>query len=192
MNRYTFFLFAALGTVVAQAGTVVQFDGFPTGDFTSGTNNGFTINANLGYLWGNTFGFPGTSAGVPFPLTLSTYTFTDGGSFNFLSIDIDNPDITGGKLPAVIVDGYLGATLVAEDTFTVPNIGQTPATFLALNLAGLNIDSLVVSVTSSSSFSPLIDNVTFATSAPEPATMAMLGIGVCALWGFKQLRRRLS
>lgn len=192
MNRFTFFLFAALATVVAQAGTVVQFDAFPTGDFTSGTNNGFTVNASLGYIWGNTFGFPGNSAGVPSPNTLSTYTFTDGGSFNFLSIDIDNPDPNASAFPAIIVDGYLGATLVAEDTFTVPNIGQTPATFLALNLAGLNIDSLVVSVTSSPGWSPLIDNVAFASAVPEPAAMAMLGIGVCALWGFKRLSRRLS
>jgi hypothetical protein len=48
--------------------------------------------------------------------------------FQFLSIDIDNPSPTGVKLPAIIVDGYLGATLVAEDSFNVPSTGMTPAT----------------------------------------------------------------
>jgi hypothetical protein len=90
--------------------------------------------------------------------------------FQFLSIDIDNPSPTGVKLPAIIVDGYLGATLVAEDSFNVPSTGMTPATFDAINLAGLNINSLVVSVTSSPNWSPL-------------------GLGVCAIWGFGRKRK---
>ena len=106
-------LFAALSAGVAHAGTIVQFDGFPTGDFSSGSNNGFTINATLGFIWGNTYGFPGNSAGVPFPDTESTYTFTDGGNFTFLSIDID----VGGSEADFSVGhrGWLFGSLAAGD-----------------------------------------------------------------------------
>jgi len=184
LQRVTFLLTlcAALSAGVAYAGTIVQFDGFATGTFTSGSDNGFTITAVNGFVYGNSYGFPGNSAGVPFPDTTSTYTFSDGGDFTFVSLDIDvSASGQTQLLPPITVAGYSGALLVATDSFPVPSLGGTPETFDAVNLAGLNVNSLVVSVTSNALVSPLIDNVTFNTTVPEPATISTLGVGLCAV-----------
>ncbi|HKN61026.1 MAG TPA: PEP-CTERM sorting domain-containing protein [Candidatus Acidoferrales bacterium] len=176
----------------AQANTVFQFDGFPTGPFSSGADNGFSVSSVNGYVWGNTYGFPGNSAGTGFPDTAATFTFTDGGTFTFLSLDLDNPGF-GGTLTAVTVDGYLGAALVAADSFDVPSASKTPTTFDAVNLAGLDINSLVVTVTSNTAESPLLDNVTFTgTGVPEPAAIWMLSLGIGGILGFRCKRKNAA
>jgi hypothetical protein len=139
-------LFAALSAGLAHGDTLVQFDGFSTGPFSSGTDNGFTISATNGSIWSG--GFPGNSAGENSGGVTSTFTFTDGGAFTFLSLEIDkyNP-LDDAPIPAVTVEGYSGASLVATDSFNVPS-GGAPETFDADNLAGLNLTNLVVSVSS--------------------------------------------
>jgi hypothetical protein len=180
-------LLIAGGAPSVQADTKFQFDGFSTGPFSNGTDNGFSVSSVNGYIWGNTYGFPGNSAGAGSPDTAATFTFTDGGTFTFVSLDLDNPGF-GGTLTAVTVDGYRGATLVAADSFDVPSAFETPTTFDALNLAGLDINSLVVTVTSNNLETPLLDSVTF-TAVPEPAAIWMLSLGIGGILGLRWKRK---
>ena len=54
-------LVAGLSAGLAHADALVQFDGFTTGAFSSGTDDGFSIAAVNGNIWSG--GFPGNSAG---------------------------------------------------------------------------------------------------------------------------------
>jgi hypothetical protein len=184
-------LVAGLSAGLAHADALVQFDGFTTGAFSSGTDDGFSIAAVNGNIWSG--GFPGNSAGSNNPGVTATFTFTDGGAFTFLSLEIAKYNaLDDDAFPAVTVDGYSGASLVATDIISVPS-GGGPETFDADNLAGLSLTSLVVSVSSNYLGPALIDDFTFGsptpTATPEPATITMFGAGLCALLA---VRRRQS
>jgi hypothetical protein len=185
-------LVAGLSAGLAHADSLVQFDGFSTGAFSSGTDNGFTIGATNASIWSG--GFPGNSAGENNPGVTATFTFTDGGAFTFLSLEIAKYNaLDDDAFPAVTVEGYSGATLLATDSFSVPS-GGAPGTFDADNLAGLSLTSLVVSASSNYLGPALIDDLDFdsptPTATPEPATISMLGAGVCAILAARRGQNR--
>jgi hypothetical protein len=142
-----------------------------------------------GYVWPGIYGFPTLSVGSDGPDTASTFTFTDGGTFSFVSLDLDNPGVSG---PPVTVQGYEGATLVASDIFDVPTVAGTPATFDVVHLAGLDLTSLVVTVTSNELDTPLVDNVTFNAATPEPGMIPLLGLSICGILGLRWKRRNAN
>jgi hypothetical protein len=191
LKRSTLLLIlCATAAGLAQADAVVTFDAFPLGGFTSGVESGFTINAVNTNVYGNTFGFPTPSVGVGAPDAVATITFTDGGVFTYVSLDLDTPAITTEEYTPVGIAGYFGATLVGEDFATTPATAGSPQTFDAFNLAGVNITSLVLTVVSNDFNSPLVDNVTFDSAVPEPATLSMLGLGICGILGFSWKRKK--
>jgi hypothetical protein len=196
MNEHPVYLFCrflliCLTLTIAQpvnSATVITFDNFYNGNptsFTSGTENGFTISATNASIWGSFYGFPSPSAGVSQSGNIvADFTFTNGSVFTFAGLDLVNPGFGGSAMAPVTVSGYLGASLIAQDTFNVPVAGGVPANFTSLNLAGLSFDTLVISVTSNDVQTPLVDNVIF--NVPEPATWILLATG---LFYFSNKRR---
>ncbi len=179
----------AVVVLVAAAGqaqaAVITFDAFPLGPLTGGTEAGFTIVATNANVWAPIYGFPTRSVGSASPNTMSTYTFTS--QFQFNGLDLVFPGFSGVPGP-VIAQGFVGATLVGTDTFSVPVVPQTPTSYSSVNLAGLNLDSLVLSTTSNTSQTTLIDNVSLTPTVPEPSTLAIWGILGCL--GMIAVRRR--
>jgi len=168
---------------VSMADTI-DFDSFALGAFAGGNEDGYTISATNGRVW-NGFGFPTRSVGTFDANQTATFTITGPSLFNFNGFDLVRPDFTPSGNP-VTARGYVGAVLVAQDVFAIPGVVSTPTAYGAINLAGIGIDRLVLSTTSSSASTTLIDNVDV-DPVPEPGTYTMFGL---ALAGYAIYRRR--
>ena len=161
----------------------IDFEAFPTGNFTNGMEDGFTITATGNDPEIFSLGNPGRSIGEFDIDTTSTYTFTTTGNFQFTSIDLNDGNGVGGI--TVDVRGFLGGPLVATDQFTV---GTTYMTFAATNLSGQMLDRVEVEITNVGGSAIDGDNVVFDT-VPEPSTYALLSLlGI----GFLLHRRRTA
>ncbi len=82
------------------------------------------------------------------------------------------------------LDGLLGNTVVASDSFTIANGGgrDNPA-WRNMSVSGATFDKLHLYATWNGNYSGprgMIDNLTLS-PVPEPATMAVLGVGAVAL-----------
>ncbi len=180
---------AALFGVAATSpkAAVVTFDGFPTGPFAGGVEDGFTVAVSNATVWEPIYGFPTQSAGTDVINVTATFSFTAAGPFQFLGIDLVDPGFDSKSGP-VIAAGYRGATLIATDVFLRPGIKRVPIIRTATNLAGLNLNRLVLTTASSGAQTTLFDNVRFASAVPEPAPIALAGVVV--LGGILLGRRR--
>ena len=147
----------------------------------------FTVAVSNATVWEPIYGFPTQSAGTDVINVTATFSFTAAGPFQFLGIDLVDPGFDSKSGP-VIAAGYRGATLIATDVFLRPGIKRVPIIRTATNLAGLNLNRLVLTTASSGAQTTLFDNVRFASAVPEPAPIALAGVVV--LGGILLGRRR--
>lgn len=193
-NKYKSFLaahvFAALCALASAANaSVVTFEtigGFNGDPFASVTQDGVTINSVNG-SWQKAYyvGSP-IPAIFTFSSTASIEVLT-GGLFNFVSFDLG----TGGQSnPAYEYHGFLNDVEVLSGSGSPGGVDFT--TILSSD-ASIALDRLLI-VTTLTSSSANLDNivvnaaVSAAVAVPEPATIALLALGLLAM----RMRRRAT
>ena len=192
--------FAMAATAAAHAGTI-NFDEFAaTNDGTALTNAyagmGVIFSANNAGTWiGLTGGDPGNwgVTGTNGPQFLGfngtngygeDVTFTN--AFGKASLDFSR---TNGSVDgSITLDAYSLGNLV--DTVT-GNLGAIN-TWKTLTVTGVNIDELIWTGSGTAYHPYGVDNLVWGAGAPEPATWAMMLIGVGAIGGTLRLARRRS
>lgn len=208
LSRYA----AIAATVVASAlassalANVITFETAPLGDGFTGpvTENGFTYSRLSGLLSVRSLGNPGQDmeAGVPGGPTggpgggVLKIVSATGGNFNFDDIDFAAFFQFGVGMQTLSVEGFLGASTVGMDTYTLPNTSNVPytnwTTELASTLAGKTLSELDIPLNGGGSPGTAsleaIDNVVLTPlEMPEPASLALLASG---LLGLGWMRRR--
>ncbi|MBX3118564.1 MAG: PEP-CTERM sorting domain-containing protein [Fimbriimonadaceae bacterium] len=83
------------------------------------------------------------------------------------------------------LDALLGGNVVSSDSFTISDLGgRDNATWTTMSVSGASFDTLQLYATWNGEYTAprgMIDNVTVNSPVPEPASMAVLGIGALAL-----------
>jgi hypothetical protein len=168
---------------------VIDFDSLPLTApvFFSGvfTEDGFTLDFDE-YFYG-----PGSTS-TPcceverevFSDGILTITKSGGGTFTFDSVDWE---LEYGELATISLEGYLGAALQGIDSFSTSLLSY--ATFPSSVLSGVAIDRLVIKADRDSFDGGALDTLVLSErDAPEPTTLALLGLGLA---GLGVARRRL-
>lgn len=140
--------------------------------------------------------FAALNDGVPFLFR------EDGGSFTFKGFDASFIAAEGAVVPStsliLVVQGYLGSSLVAQQQFNFPSaisfanyaMSAAFANTLLTEVDFIGYSCVVGSTTCSRSFDTAqfaLDNLTMAPPVPEPGTYALFGLG---LVGVVLARRR--
>ncbi|MBA6335801.1 MULTISPECIES: PEP-CTERM sorting domain-containing protein [unclassified Colwellia] len=180
----TSFIFACSCLVnVASASLItIDFESFPESDFSQGSENGFNISANgpdtkivdPGFNSGNTAFSDGGSTLLP-----SNWFFSTNGLFTFEKLDIGSFYNQGDY---VIVTGWLGNVLQAEDNYktTTSQWNGQLSTKEAINLKGIMVDKISISMLSTSNLYGVMDNVVM-NKVPEPTSLAIFALGIMGL-----------
>ena len=167
----------------AMAQTVVTFDDL--------TGQGVLADGYGGITWGGEWSYYDANQNPYNPASglERIYSYTQNASFSFASaVQFDGAYVAGapfgpGGLTTVAFELFDSGTLV--DTVSL-NPSSTP-TFLATNYSGLVTDVVVIATPGYF----VLDNVTYtgaSTPAPEPASLAALGMGLVAV-GLVRRRR---
>ncbi len=109
---------------------------------------------------------------LPSPGTLDSGDLTFSGTLSFTRSDL------GGEVSTFALTDISGPTIIGEITYVLSDVSYTAPTVNSTNGAG-NISGLITSIGTSTS------------STPEPASVAMLGIGLAGVAGFAARRRAL-
>jgi hypothetical protein len=119
-----------------------------------------------------------TFFGIP-PAVGNTVSFTrlDGGTFNFLSVDIFGR-LPGATNDVVQAQGFLNGTEVA--TLTLQSSVQAYTTIQAGSMFDTPIDTLRFEETQSNGSSLIMDNVVF-DQVPEPASGSLIALAALGL-----------
>lgn len=112
-----------------------------------------------------------------------------GGNFQFNAVDFAAYSESGTGTQTLDVQGYLGATLVGTEQYTLTNtLTLTPTyanwtTESASVLAGQYVSELLIVLNANESADSYeaIDNVNLATGVPEPASVGLMGSGLAWL-----------
>ena len=182
---------ACLCAAGAAGATTIDFDtlpGPPLAGFTSYTEHGFTVDATAG-TWTQALLF-----GIPAPDISTTgstgdVTVTEGGlSFTFTSVDLASA-ARGPSLTPYVITGSLGGTAVFTQTGNVTGDGPLPPFTTVLGqYADVQIDSLVISLTTSTAIGHL-DNIVLNVPLPEPASLSLFGFATAVVGAMRRRRR---
>ncbi len=130
----------------------------------------------------------------------------DGGQFRLTQFEASFIAASGDVVPDMAlvlrVDGYLGASLVASEDFLLPGPVNGAYSFAGYSLngafAGTPLDQLVFygfACNATGSCTRTLDKAQFGldniniAAVPEPSSLAMLGVGLAALWARARRRR---
>ena len=174
----------------------ITFETAPLGGGFTGpvTEDGFTYSTLSGGLFVNDFGNPGrdmegqesVGGGV---LKIAR---AGGGNFTFDDVDFSAFDTSGTGTQTLKVEGFLGASAVATDQYTLADTSSAPFTNWTTEatsaLAGKTFSELDIALNAGESptvFRENIDNVVLA-PIPEPTSLALLAAGILALGWFRR------
>lgn len=174
---------------VAQA-TVMTLDFSSSSSGSSYTETGMTITRLLGEDIKTTGGIWKLNEGtVNTPAVEDSYSFTTGGLFDFLSIDVVHSD----SFDPIFWQGFRDNALIAELLF-VENISPTASRLLNFT-DFINLDRVVMTVGgglsilgASAPTDPGFDKLRYqasalvVTSVPVSSTIGLMGLGLTLLW----------
>jgi hypothetical protein len=166
---------------------IIDFENFPTEDFTQGVEDGVNISAkgpdtkiiNPGFNTGNTAFSDGGSFLIP-----SEWTFSfDDGLFTFEQFDIGSFYNPGDRLTVV---GWLDGLIVGEDNYqtTTTKWNGQLSTEIATNLENVMLDKIQILMFSTDQHYGVVDNVVMnkmPSVVPEPSTLAIFALGIIGL-----------
>jgi len=224
MNRFLLRsvpLILALGLLSLPASaSTITFSGATFGQNFTGpvTEAGFTYSTLSGSLYVDNHGNPGNdmegcSVCAPSPPggVLQIVSATPGGTFTFNQLDFAAYDQSAFASVSITLEGYLGATLVGADVYTLPGTSTctgSPCSYsnwtteVANVLAGDALSSLdIVLPASLNTGTPppgpetyaAIDNVVLTptmVTTPEPGSLMLLGASLIGLAGLS--RRKVA
>lgn len=178
-------LFFSAQVAVSASAATIDFDG-SSSTLTTYSEYGYNVTAISGTWYaGGGFGNPGPSAIATRPGGTLAFTSGTGGTFNFDSADLATA-VTGASVTYDFV-GYLGGTQIFSQTGT--DTTEWFATFASL-YSNVWIDTLDITLSSTTSGAFNVDNVVLTAAAPEPSGILLLGTGLMGVAGL--LRRRLA
>lgn len=179
-------LLSAAGTVGATTITFDSLTGANSASFSSTSEGGFDITAvtsdwNEAHVFGNPV--PSIYTDLAGALATIRVTASGGGTFAFDSVDFGCGLGAGGNCTGTVEGLLSSVSQFSVSTGLLANSG-TFTTF-SPGAGGSQIDTLLISINRPDSN---IDNIVL-NSVPEPATVALLGLGIAGM-GYMRRKQR--